>query len=93
MSHCFIAKWMVSMSTDADLRRLRSATYSGRDPGNLVTATVDGEGMVARIVFATTIGMHAPPVVEEAVLAAVAAAVRSMNDAWSALDPQQEWSE
>ena len=81
------------MSTAADVERLRSAAFTGRDQGNLVTAIVDGQGLVVRISFATTIGMHAPQAVEEAIRAAVAAAVRSMNDAWARLDPQQEWSE
>jgi hypothetical protein len=48
---------------------------------------VDGQSQVVRISFATTVGMHPPQAVEEAVLAAVAAAVQSLTDAWSALDP------
>jgi hypothetical protein len=75
------------MSTPADLTRLRAATYTGRDPANLAMATVDGEGMVVRIGFASTVGMHAPQAVEDAVRAAVAAALRSLNDAWLTLDP------
>ena len=75
------------MSSPSDLARLRAASYTGRDPANLATATVDGNGMVVRIGFATTVGMHAPQAVEEAVRAAVAAAVQSLNDAWLALDP------
>jgi hypothetical protein len=75
------------MSSPADLTRLRAATYTGRDPANLATATVDGNGMVVRIGFATTVGMRSPQAVEEAVRGAVAAALRSMNDAWLALDP------
>lgn len=74
-------------SVPADIQSLRSASYTGRDPANLATAVVDGQAQVVRISFATTIGMHAPQAVEDAVLAAIGAAVRSLTDAWSALDP------
>jgi hypothetical protein len=72
---------------------LRAATFTGRDPGHLATAVVDGQGLLVRITFATTVGMHAPPAVEDAVRSAVAAAVQAMNDAWLALDPQANLSE
>jgi hypothetical protein len=71
----------------ADLQQLQAATYTGRDPANLATAVVDGQGQVVRISFATTVGMHGPQAVEDAVLAAVGAATRSLADAWAALDP------
>lgn len=74
-------------SVPSDLQRLRSATYTGRDAANLATAVVDGQAQVVRINFATTVGMHPPQAVEEAVLAAVTAAVQSLTDAWSGLDP------
>ena len=34
---------------------LRTSSFTGRDPENLVTAVVDGDGMVDRITFATTV--------------------------------------
>jgi len=74
-------------SVSAEIQSIRSATYTGRDPGNLATAVVDGQAQLVRITFATTVGMHPAQAVEDAVLAAVGAAVRSLTDAWSALDP------
>jgi len=74
-------------SVPAEIQRIRSATYTGRDPANLATAVVDGQAQLVRITFATTVGMHPPQAVEDAVKAAVVAAVRSLTDAWSALDP------
>ena len=76
-----------SASVPAEIQRIRSATYTGRDPANLATAVVDGQAQLVRITFATTVGMHPPQAVEDAVKAAVVAAVRSLTDAWSALDP------
>ena len=74
-------------SVSAEIQRIRSATYTGRDPANLATAVVDGQAQLVRVTFATTVGMHPPQAVEDAVKAAVVAAVRSLTDAWSALDP------
>jgi DNA-binding protein YbaB len=58
------------------VERLRSQTFTGRDPENLATAVVDGEGMVDRITFAATITGRRPQVVAAAVLAAIADAQR-----------------
>jgi hypothetical protein len=82
---------LVDMSPE--LERIRTATYQGRDPDHLVTAVVDGEGIVVRIQFATMVGTHAPAAVENAVLIAVAAAQDRLEDAWreltARLDPAQ----
>jgi DNA-binding protein YbaB len=64
---------------------VRAATYEGRDPQHLVTAVVDGDGLVVRVGFGRTVGTHAADVVEQAVLAAVGAAQQRMNDAWQDL--------
>ena len=74
-------------SVPAEIQRIRSATYTGRDPANLATAVVDGQAQLVRINLATTVGMHPPQAVEDAVKAAVVAAVQSLTDAWTALDP------
>lgn len=66
----------------AELERLRSATYTGRDPDHLVTAVVDGDGVVVRVRFASMVGTRTPDVVESAVLTAVAAAQGQLDDAW-----------
>jgi DNA-binding protein YbaB len=71
----------MSMSDEVDLpavglpralEQARSQTFTGRDPENLVTALVDGSGMVDRITFAATVTSRRPAVVAAAVLAAVA---------------------
>jgi hypothetical protein len=80
-------------SVPAEIQRIRSATYTGRDPANLATAVVDGQAQLVRVNFATTVGMHPPQAVEDAVKAAVVAAVRSLTDAWSALDPARGLAE
>jgi DNA-binding protein YbaB len=81
------------IDVSADLERLKSATYTGRDPDHLVTAIVDGDGIVVSIRFATMVGSRAPEAVESAVLAAVATAQERIDDAWRALaarmDPAQ----
>jgi hypothetical protein len=69
----------------AELARVRAATYTGRDPENLVTAIVDADGVVVRIAFASTVGMRPLSVLERAVVVAVEAAQQQMNDAWHAL--------
>jgi len=75
----------MSMADDVDrpavglsraLERLRAGTFTGRDPDNLVTAVVDGQGMVERITLAATVTGRRPPAVAAAVLAAVADAQR-----------------
>src|SRR6185369_9014556 len=54
-------------SVSAEIQRIRSATYTGRDPANLATAVVDGQAQLVRVTFATTVGMHPPQAVEDAV--------------------------
>lgn len=71
----------VIAGTNAELARLRAATYQGHDPGRLVTAVVDGEGLVTRVTFAQTIGRHEPSVVGEAVRVAVTAAQQRLGRA------------
>jgi hypothetical protein len=68
----------------ADVAGIRSASYAGRDPDHLVTAEVDGDGVVIRIRLAATARTREPRVVERAVLAAVAAAQREIEQAWRA---------
>ena len=80
-------------SVPAEIQRIRSATYTGRDPANLATAVVDGQAQLVRISFATTVSMHPPQAVEDAVKAAVLAAVQSLADAWTALDPERGLAE
>jgi hypothetical protein len=71
----------MSMSDDVDLpavglpralERIRSQTFTGRDPENLVTALVTGSGLVDRITFAATVTTRRPSAVAAAVLAAIA---------------------
>jgi DNA-binding protein YbaB len=69
----------------AEMQRIRSTTFTGRDPDNVVTAVVDGDGIVVRISFGSTVGSRTPDMVENAVLAAVAAAQDRMDDAWQQL--------
>lgn len=68
-------------TTDAELARLRAATYQGQDPARLVTAVVDGEGLVVRVTFAPAVGRYDPVAVGEAVRAAVGAAQRRLGQA------------
>jgi DNA-binding protein YbaB len=51
-----------------------TATYTGRDADNLVTAVIDTDGLVERIQFGTTALSRPPDVLERAVLDAVGAA-------------------
>ena len=66
----------------ADLTRrledLQRKTFTGRDKDSLVEATVDGEGLVAGIVFSRSISRHRPADVGAAI-------VNAVNDAQSAL--------
>lgn len=70
----------------AAIEAVRAGSYSGRDRDNLVTATIDGTGLITRIRFAGTVGMRDPAVVEAAVLAAVEAAKAQLAQAWTELD-------
>lgn len=54
------------------LNLLRTRTFAGRDPENLVTALVDGAGMVERITFAATASARRPQTLAAAVLSAIA---------------------
>jgi hypothetical protein len=69
----------------SEWQRLRDDTYQGRDPDNLVTAVVDGHGMVVAIRFAKTIGLRTDPAAEEAVRVAISAAQERLADAWREL--------
>jgi DNA-binding protein YbaB len=69
----------------AEVERIRAARFTGRDRDNLVTAVVDGDGVVVQISFGALVGSRTPDVVEDAVLAAVAAAQDQTDDAWHAL--------
>jgi hypothetical protein len=73
-----------AINTDytADLERLRAATYTGRDPDHLVTAVVNGHGVVARIRFGATVERRGPAQVEEAIRIAVDAAQAGASRAW-----------
>jgi DNA-binding protein YbaB len=69
----------------ADFDRVRAGRYPGRDRAGLVTATVDGDGLIVKVTFVNTIGRHDPRMVEEAVRAAVQAARRRLTEALGAL--------
>jgi len=69
----------------AGVERVLAGTYRGRDPGGLVLATVDGEGLVVDVRLAPTVSRHEARVVEEAIRQAVTAAQRSIVDAFEAL--------
>jgi DNA-binding protein YbaB len=60
------------LETFAELERLKTVTYTGRDPEHLVSAVVDGNGMVTRIRFAGTAVTRTPEAVERAVAVAIA---------------------
>jgi DNA-binding protein YbaB len=61
--------------------QLRTSTFLGRDQENLVTAVVDGDGIVDTITFANTAAARRPQVVAAAVLAAIADARSRAIDA------------
>jgi hypothetical protein len=69
----------------AGLDRLRAGSYRGQDRDRLVTVTVDGDGLVLRVVFADTIGSRERKVVEQAVQAAVRAAQQRLIAAYQKL--------
>ncbi len=66
----------------AEVARIRSAAFAGRDPDHLVSAAVDGEGLVTAVRLAGTARTREPRVVEAAVLAAIAAAQSELQRAW-----------
>lgn len=53
---------------------LRHSTFTGRDDLGITEATVDGNGIVTKIVLARTISRHRPAEIGEAI-------VRAINDA------------
>ncbi|GIF73780.1 YbaB/EbfC family nucleoid-associated protein [Asanoa siamensis] len=59
-------------ATYAELNRLLAASYRGVDRARLVTAVVDGHGLLVEVTFAKTVARHDPAVVAEAVRDAVA---------------------
>jgi DNA-binding protein YbaB len=65
----------------AELERLKTVTYTGRDPEHLVSVVVDGNAMVTRIRFAGTAATRSPEVVERAISVAMNAAQRQVDDA------------
>jgi DNA-binding protein YbaB len=69
----------------AALERLKTATYTGRDPEHLVTVVVDGEAMVTRIRFAGTAVTRSREVVERAIAVAIDAAGRQVDAAMGAV--------
>ncbi|GAA0924052.1 YbaB/EbfC family nucleoid-associated protein [Virgisporangium aurantiacum] len=75
------------------LDRIRSQTFTGRDPDNLVTAEVTGDGMVDRITFAATVATRRPPAVATAVLAAIADGQRQGVEALMELAAARDSSE
>jgi hypothetical protein len=73
-----------------EFERVRNATYTGRDRDNLVTAVVEGDGIVTKIIFGTTAAGRPPGQVEHAVTAAIAAAQAEMSRAWQELTARIE---
>jgi DNA-binding protein YbaB len=71
--------------TTAELERLRAATYQGQDRARLVTAVVDGEGIVVKVTFTPSISRYEPDVVGDAVRAAVGAAQERLGQAIGAV--------
>ncbi len=66
----------------AEVARIRSAAFAGRDADHLVSAEVDGEGIVTAVRLAATARTREPRVVEAAVLEAVAAAQAELQRVW-----------
>jgi DNA-binding protein YbaB len=54
----------------AEMKRLDAMEYQGRDPENLVTAVLTGDGTVARVLFAGSVSVRTAAQVEQAILAA-----------------------
>ncbi|HEY7224463.1 MAG TPA: YbaB/EbfC family nucleoid-associated protein [Micromonosporaceae bacterium] len=65
-----------------------SATYTARDPEHLVTAEVSGNGIVEKIRLGSTAMNRPPEIVEQAVLAAIAAAQAQGRSASHAITEQ-----
>jgi hypothetical protein len=79
MSHEDVERPAVGLLRAMD--RLRADMFTGRDPENLVTAVVDGDGIVDRITLAATVTGRKPQLIAAAVLAAIADAQRTGDDA------------
>jgi DNA-binding protein YbaB len=60
----------------AEAKRLDATEYTGRDPDNLVTAVLTGDGTVVRILFGNTVSARSAGQVEQAILAAMSDAQR-----------------
>ncbi|MEN3310205.1 MAG: hypothetical protein V7603_6407 [Micromonosporaceae bacterium] len=69
----------------AGLERVRAGTYQGRDRNRLVTALVDGDGLVVKIAFAETVAGRDRRIVEMAVQEAVRAARQRLAGAFGRL--------
>lgn len=68
----------------AGIAAIKAGTYTGRDRGGLVTAAVDGQRQITKVTFSSTVGRYEPKVVEEAVVAAVRAAMGRITEAYVA---------
>ncbi|MBO0868430.1 MAG: YbaB/EbfC family nucleoid-associated protein [Micromonosporaceae bacterium] len=69
----------------AGMERIRAGTFRGRDRDRLVTATVDGDGLVVRVAFSETVRSRDRRVVESAVREALRAAQKNLFDAYGRL--------
>jgi DNA-binding protein YbaB len=74
-----------SDATVAEIERLRSATFQGTDPAKLVTAVVNGDGLVTRVTFGRSIGRYHPDDVNAAICAAVSAAQARVSQAFASI--------
>jgi len=74
-----VRRRLADMRTGFD--QVRSASYEGRDPAGLATATVDGTGLLTELRLASTIARHPADEVGEAVRAAVADANHRRTEA------------
>src|SRR5215475_1507712 len=66
----------------AGLDVIRAGTYRGQDRERLATVTVDGNGLVVRVVFAGSVGGRDRQDVEKAVQAAMRAAQQRLIKAY-----------
>jgi DNA-binding protein YbaB len=69
----------------AGLERVRASTYQSRDRNRLVTAVVDGDGLVVKIAFGDTVAGRDRRTVEMAVQEAVRAARQRLAEAFGRL--------
>jgi DNA-binding protein YbaB len=69
----------------AGLERVRASTYQSRDRNRLVTAVVDGDGLVVRIAFGDTVAGWDRRMVEMAVREAVRGARHRLAEAFGRL--------